>query len=163
MPASTAALVHKALVDRGATVAVAESLTAGLIAAALTDTAGSSASFRGGLVVYATDLKATLAGVPQELLDNYGPVSRPVAAALARGVAQRLGADFGLASTGVAGPTPQGNAPVGRVFLGLSTPGGAEPEVVELQLSGDRGQIRQQTVAAAISTLAEALGVESLR
>jgi nicotinamide-nucleotide amidase len=114
-------------------------------------------------VVYATDLKATLAGVPQELLDRYGPVSRPVAAALARGVAMRLGADFGLASTGVAGPAPQGDAPVGRVYLGLSVPGAAEPEVVELQLAGDRTQIRQQTVRAAISTLAIALGVESRR
>ena len=160
----TAKLVHESLLARGATVATAESLTAGLIAAALTDTPGSSETFRGGLVVYATDLKASLAGVPAGLLEKYGPVSRPVAAALALGVASRLEADYGLSATGVAGPSPQGEAPVGLVYLGLidlTRPGDPAPEVVELRLSGDRGAIRRQAAHAAVDTLARALGVES--
>jgi nicotinamide-nucleotide amidase len=158
------AAVHAALLARGATVAVAESLTAGLIAAALTDTAGSSATFRGGLVVYATDLKASLAGVPVDVLERYGPVSRPVAAALAVGVATRLGADFGLSATGVAGPAGQDGAPVGLVYVGLvdlSRAGPADPEVVELHLGGDRAAIRRQTVDAAVAALSRALGPES--
>lgn len=158
------ARLHEALLSRGETVAVAESLTAGLIAAALTETAGTSNTFRGGLVVYATDLKARLAGVPQSLLDRYGPVSRPVAAALAVGAAERLGADFGLSSTGVAGPSAQGGAPVGTVFVGLTGPaelGRSEPEVQELRLSGDRAAIRHQTVDAALGLLASVLMVES--
>jgi nicotinamide-nucleotide amidase len=158
------ARLHEALLSRGETVAVAESLTAGLIAAALTETAGTSSTFRGGLVVYATDLKTRLAGVPKSLLDRYGPVSRPVAAALAAGVAERLGADFGLSSTGVAGPTTQGGAPVGTVFVGLTGPAElsrAEPEVLELRLSGDRAAIRRQTVNAALELLASVLKVES--
>jgi len=155
------ALVHEALLARRATVATAESLTAGLIAAALTETAGSSATFRGGLVVYATELKATLAGVPRPLLDSHGPVSRPVAAALATGVAQRLGADFGLSSTGVAGPASQGGAAVGTVFIGLARPDRTEPEVLDLHLNGDRAEIRRATVAAAVRLLAAALKVES--
>jgi nicotinamide-nucleotide amidase len=160
----TPELVHRSLLARGATVATAESLTAGLIAGALTDTPGSSATFRGGLVVYATDLKATLAGVPADLLDRHGPVSRPVAAALALGVASRLEADFGLSATGVAGPSPQGDAPVGLVYIGLADltrAGEPVPEVVELRLSGDRAAIRRQAVDAAVDTLARALGVES--
>lgn len=158
------ARLHEALLTRGETVAVAESLTAGLIAAALTENAGTSNTFRGGLVVYATDLKARLAGVPESLLDRYGPVSRPVAAALASGVAERLGADFGLSSTGVAGPTTQGGAAVGTVFIGLTSPaslGRSEPEVLELRLSGDRAAIRRQTVNAALELLASVLKVES--
>lgn len=164
MSLSLGTRLHEALLSRGETVAVAESLTAGLIAAALTETAGTSSTFRGGLVVYATDLKARLAGVPESLLDRYGPVSRPVAAALATGVAERLGADFGLSSTGVAGPTTQGGAPVGTVFIGLTGPtvmGRSDPDVLELSLSGDRAAIRRQTVAAAMELLASALKVES--
>lgn len=164
MTDSLATRLHEALLARGETVAVAESLTAGLIAAALTETAGTSNTFRGGLVVYATDLKAQLAGVPEALLDRYGPVSRPVAAALAAGVADRLAADFGLSSTGVAGPATQGGAPVGTVFVGLTGPaaiGCSEPKVLELRLSGDRAAIRRQTVHAALELLASALKVES--
>lgn len=164
MTLSLGARLHEALLSRGETVAVAESLTAGLIAAALTETAGTSSTFRGGLVVYATDLKARLAGVPESLLDRYGPVSRPVAAALATGVADRLGADFGLSSTGVAGPTTQGGVAVGTVFVGLSGPaslGRSDPEVLELRLSGDRAGIRHQTVNAALEMLASVLKAES--
>ncbi len=140
----------------GATLAVAESLTGGLLSAALTEPAGASTVFRGGLVVYATDLKASLAGVPAPLLDAEGPVSPDVAAALAGGARDRLGATYGLAVTGVAGPDPQGDVPVGTVFVGLAGPGGGE--VRRLTLDGDRTRIREASVHAALTLLAERLG-----
>ena len=143
------------LVARGATVAVAESLTGGLITAALTEPAGASAAVRGGLVVYATDLKAQLAGVPGPLLDALGPVSPDVAAALAAGARDRLGATYGLGVTGVAGPDPQGGQPVGTVYLGLAGPDGGT--VRRLALSGDRAAVRAGAVDAALSLLAAAL------
>lgn len=148
-PASEAVLA--ALVAAGATVAVAESLTGGLLTAALTEPAGASRAVRGGLVVYATDLKAVLAGVPIPLLDAEGPVSPDVAGALAAGARDRLGATYGLGVTGVAGPDPQGGRPVGTVFVGLAGPGPGT--VRELTLSGDRAAIRAATVTAALELL----------
>src|SRR6266480_3056648 len=100
--------VLHALVERGETLAVAESLTGGLLAATLVDVPGASKAFRGGLVVYATDLKHRLAGVPESLLAERGPVDPDVALALAAGARHACGADWGLATTGVAGPEPQG-------------------------------------------------------
>ncbi|MCW2609670.1 MAG: cina protein, partial [Cryptosporangiaceae bacterium] len=99
---STADHVLAALRRRGETLAVAESLTGGLLAATLVAVPGASTVFRGGLVVYATDLKVTLAGVPADLLAERGPVDGDVAAALAAGARDRCGADWGLATTGVA-------------------------------------------------------------
>lgn len=163
--------VHAALAATGATVAVAESLTGGLVAAALTDPPGASATFRGGVVVYATDLKHVLADVPLPMLEDPGPVSAPVATALAAGVRTRLGATYGLSSTGVAGPTAQDGqdqVPVGTVYLGLAGPPPAasgssrssEPTVTvrRLALSGDRAQIRTAAVVGALELLASALG-----
>jgi nicotinamide-nucleotide amidase len=146
-----ATAVLAALVAAGATVAVAESLTGGLLTGALTEPAGASRAVRGGLVVYATELKAVLAGVPVPLLDAEGPVSPDVAAALAAGARDRLGATYGLGVTGVAGPDPQGGRPVGTVFVGLAGPGTGT--VRELSLSGDRAAIRAGTVAAALDLL----------
>ncbi len=151
----TPADVLAALVARGATVAVAESLTGGLLTAALTEPAGASAAVRGGLVVYATELKARLAGVPAPLLAAEGPVSPDVAAALAAGARDRLGATYGLGVTGVAGPDPQGGRPVGTVFLGVAGPDGGE--VRRLSLTGDRAAIRAGAVEAALSLLAAAV------
>ena len=150
---TSAEQVHGLLLRRGATVAVAESLTGGLLGAALTSTPGSSSTFRGGLVVYATDLKETLAGVPGPLLAAEGPVSAHVAAALAAGARDRLGATYGVGVTGVAGPDPQNGQPVGTVHLAVAGP--AEGEVRSLRCEGDREQIRAQTVTAALSLLAE--------
>jgi len=138
------------------TLAVAESLTGGLLAATIVDVPGASRVFRGGLVVYATELKATLAGVPAELLAARGPVDPDVAAALARGARQRCTADWALATTGVAGPDPQGDAPVGTVYLGLAGPDG-RVQVRRLQLVGDRATIRRGTVAAALGMITEML------
>jgi nicotinamide-nucleotide amidase len=143
------------LLDRGATVAVAESLTGGLLGAALTSTPGSSSTFRGGLVVYATDLKETVAGVPGPLLDAEGPVSASVAAALAAGARDRLAATYGVGVTGVAGPDSQDGHPVGTVYVGIAGPG--EGEVRALRLSGDRAAIRSAAVAAALDLLLDVL------
>jgi nicotinamide-nucleotide amidase len=158
-PAATPEQVLDALVAAGATVAVAESLTGGLLTAALTEPAGASNAVRGGVVVYATDLKATLAGVPVPLLHAEGAVSPDVAGALAAGARDRLGATYGLGVTGVAGPDPQGGRPVGTVYVGLAGPGGGT--VRQLMLSGDRRAIRAATVEAALAELLAAVRARS--
>jgi nicotinamide-nucleotide amidase len=140
-----------ALGARGETLAVAESLTGGLLAATVVSVPGASAVFRGGLVVYATDLKATLAGVPPELLAERGPVDPDVAEALAEGARRRCGADWGLATTGVAGPDPVDGHPVGEVWIALAGPGTAT--AVRHRFTGDRSAVRGATVAAALDLL----------
>jgi len=150
-----AVAVHRLLLERGLTVAVAESLTGGLLSAALTESPGASETFRGGLVAYATDLKAVLADVPRPLLDAQGPVSADVAGALARGARERLGADLGVGVTGVAGPDPVGEHPVGTVFVGVA--GEGVGEVSRVELAGSRTQIRAAAVQAALSQLAAVL------
>lgn len=152
----TVAAVVDALAERGETLAVVESLTGGLLAATLVEVPGVSAVFRGGLVVYATDLKATLAGVPADLLAARGPVDPDVAVALAEGGRVRCGADWALATTGVAGPDPQGGKAVGTVFVALAGPGGV-PAVRELSLSGGRPAVRAGAVTAALEMLATRL------
>ncbi len=124
------------LKDRGETLATAESLTGGLVGGALTDVPGVSAVYRGGVVVYATDLKAKLAGVPEDLLAAVGPVHPDTAAALAAGVRERLEATYGLATTGVAGPDPQAGIEAGTVYVAAAGPGSVQ--VRKLQLTGDR-------------------------
>jgi nicotinamide-nucleotide amidase len=151
-----AAGVLAALRVRGLTLATAESLTGGLVGAALTAVAGSSDVYRGGIVCYATDLKASLVGVPADLLETYGPVAAPTAAALATGVARACTADVGAATTGVAGPSPQDGHAVGEVYVAVSVPG-VEPQVRRLQLAGNRAEIRQQTVDAVLALLHETL------
>jgi nicotinamide-nucleotide amidase len=143
-----------ALRDRGETLAVAESLTGGLLAATIVDVPGASRVFRGGLVAYATELKSTLAGVPADLLAERGPVDPDVAALLARGARERCGADWGVSTTGVAGPEPQGEAAVGTVYVAVSGPVDA---VRAMRLDGSRTQIRAGAVAAALELLASVL------
>ena len=151
----TAASVISDLARRRETVAVAESLTAGLLCATLVDVPGASQVVRGGLVVYATDLKNTLAGVPGDLLERQGPVDPEVAQAMARGARERCGADWGLATTGVAGPDPQAGVAVGTVFVAVA--GSDDVRVRRLQFDGDRAAIRSATVAGALDLLAECL------
>jgi nicotinamide-nucleotide amidase len=153
----SAVRVLETLRGRGQTLSVAESLTGGLLAATIVDVPGASAVFRGGLVVYATDLKATLAGVDAALLAERGPVDPDVAAALALGVSERCGTDWGLSTTGVAGPGPQDGVPAGTVYIGLHGPGG-EDTVRRLTLDGDRATIRRNVVTAALGLLATATG-----
>jgi nicotinamide-nucleotide amidase len=146
-----AAQVHARLSELGATVAVAESLTGGLLCAALTDTPGASATTRGGLVVYATDLKATLAGVSAALLAERGAVDPAVALGLARGARTRLGSTFGVGVTGVAGPDPQDDQPVGTVFAAVSGPH-TEASLATV-LTGSRAEIRSAAVQACLELL----------
>jgi nicotinamide-nucleotide amidase len=141
------------LKQREATVATAESLTGGLVGATLTDVPGISAVFRGGVIVYATDLKATLAGVPEDLLAAVGPVHADTAHALAAGVRERLGATYGLATTGVAGPDPQAGIEAGTVYVAAAGPN--KVEVRKLSLSGDRATIRWGSVEAVLRLGAE--------
>ena len=153
---SPAERLHAALLERGETVAAAESLTAGLVCATLAEVPGASATLRGGVVVYATDLKTTLAGVPAALLAAHGPVSETTAAALAEGVRERCGATWGVGLTGVAGPDPVDGHGPGRVYLGISD--GLHTDVVELDLAGDRVAVRDGAVTAALEGLLARLG-----
>ena len=122
---------------RGLTLAVAESLTGGLVASRLVDVPGASEWFRGGIVSYASDVKFSVLDVPE------GPVvSASAAAAMATGVAAKLGADVGLAVTGVAGPDPQEGHPPGTVFMAVALPH-EDPITVLVGLPGDRARVRQ--------------------
>ena len=150
------ARLHRALLARGETVAAAESLTAGLFCATLATVPGASATLRGGAVVYATDLKATLVGVPGDLLAAHGPVSPETAAALADGVRVRCTATWGIGLTGVAGPDPVDGHRPGRVYLGLSD--GDRTDVIPLDLLGDRQAVRTGAVEAAMAALLGRLG-----
>ncbi len=143
------------LTARGQTVAVAESLTGGLVAAALTSVPGSSLAFRGGVVAYATPLKVALLGVPEQLLAEHGPVHAEVALAMARGVASRLSATFGLATTGVAGPGPADGHPAGTVFVAIGR--GLEADACGLKLTGDRAEVRAASVTTVLSLLVRKL------
>lgn len=139
------------LTVRRQTVATAESLTAGLLAATLASVPGASAVLRGGLVTYTVETKIELAGVAPELLAEVGPVAEPTARALAVGAMARCGATWGVGLTGVAGPEPHGGHPVGTVFLGVAGPTGAD--VVRLALAGTRWDIRLAAVHAAVREL----------
>jgi nicotinamide-nucleotide amidase len=151
-----AAQIIGLLAARGQTVAVAESLTGGLLAAALTSVPGASAVFRGGVVAYATDLKATILGVPPDLLERHGAVDPEVAAEMATGVRSRLAATIGAATTGVAGPEPSDGKPVGTVYIAVSTGPdtlAASTAVRSLALRGCRDEIRRETVARCLRLL----------
>ncbi|PPJ29649.1 competence protein [Nocardia nova] len=140
----------------GQTVATAESLTAGLLAATIAGVPGASVVLRGGVIVYATDLKHRLAGVSEGTLAADGPVAAGTAEQLAVGARTVCEADWGIGLTGVAGPDPQNGCPVGTVFLGLSGPEGTE--VVRLQLAGDRWTIRISAVRTAVAELLRRVG-----
>ncbi|GAA3355976.1 MULTISPECIES: CinA family protein [Saccharopolyspora] len=134
--------------DRGETVATAESLTAGLLAVTLTDVPGASDVVRGGLIVYATDLKERLAGVDAELLARGGAVQPAVAEQLATGARERCAATWGVGLTGVAGPDPQDGAEPGTVHLGFAGPNGTN--VLSTKLAGDRAGVRAAAVRVAL-------------
>jgi nicotinamide-nucleotide amidase len=143
------------LIERGETIASAESLTGGLVAAALTSVPGASAAFRGGIVAYATDLKAAVLGVPDDLLEQRGAVDPAVAEAMAEGARSRLGTTVGISTTGVAGPDPADGKQVGTVFVAVAGPGGVVSR--ELALTGDRQAIRAASVESALDLLVGAL------
>jgi nicotinamide-nucleotide amidase len=145
---TTSSQVVAALVAAGRTVSTAESLTGGLVCAALTDVPGASAVVRGAVVAYATELKARVLGVDPQLLAAGGAVQAEVARQMATGVCRVLGSDVGVATTGVAGPEPQDGHPVGTVFVAVAADG--QVLVRELTLAGDRAAIRTATVDAAL-------------
>jgi len=143
-------VVAERLLARGVTLAVAESVTGGLIASRLVAVAGASTWFRGGVVSYASDVKYDLLKVPE------GPVvSAEAAEAMATGVRTLLGSDIGLSVTGVAGPDEQDDQPVGTVFVGLSM--GDALEHASLRLPGDRPRVRAYSAISALDVLRRAL------
>ena len=150
-----AASLVRVLRARGQTLAVAESLTGGALASAIVDVPGASVVLRGGVVAYATDLKHALLGVDADLLAREGAVHPEVARQMAAGVRDRLGATWGAATTGVAGPDAQDGRPPGLVFVAVSGPA---TEVVEpLQLAGGRSRIRSAAVGKVLQLLLRAV------
>jgi len=140
--------------ERGLTVATAESSTGGLIAAAITSVAGSSGYYLGGVVSYADTAKADLLGVPAATLAAHGAVSAQVAVAMAMGARQRLDASLAVSITGIAGPGGGSEAkPVGLTYVGLAGSEGAE--VRRFAWSGDRAANRVATAEAALEWLIE--------
>ena len=140
--------------------ATAESLTGGRLAVALTDVPGASASYLGGVVSYATDLKASLLGVPAHLIERHGVVSPECARAMAEGVRMLTGATYGLATTGVAGPDEQEGKAPGTVYVGIAGPDLSE--AVALELRGKRHQIQDRTCQEAVVAFLDILRREEL-
>jgi nicotinamide-nucleotide amidase len=160
---SVEARVVADLIDRGLTIATAESCTAGLLAARLASVPGASATLVGGVVAYADAVKTAEAGVPEELIAAHGAVSPEVALALARGVRSRLGADVGVGITGVAGPdggTPA--KPVGLVHLAVAGPAGLV-ETLERRFPGDREAVRANSATAALHLVRLLLAAGAVR
>lgn len=150
-----AARLHEALLERGLTVASAESLTGGALGALLSSTSGASATYRGGVVSYATDVKQRLLGVTDELVATYGVVSAECARQMAVGVRDLVGADWAVSTTGVAGPTLQEGKRAGTVYVGVTGPGGTT--TVLLHLDGDRRAVREETCHAALAAVLAAV------
>lgn len=144
------------------TLAVAESCTGGLLANSFTDVCGASKFFQGGIVSYSNDSKMLLLDCPECLLSQHGAVSEECAVAMATGVAEQLGADYGVAITGFAGPTGGvGENPVGTIFIGLHTPGGCWAK--KLTYPGPRCAVKERAVTAAIDWLRREVVKESRR
>ena len=138
---------------RSMTLGTAESLTGGLIAGALTSVPGSSSVVRGGIVSYVNDVKHGVLGVPEQVLDTVGAVSSQTACSMAQGAMERLSCDIAVSVTGIAGPGgAEPGKPVGTVWIGLCRKGG-EPHAERYAFSGDRVQVRLQTVLAALKAV----------
>lgn len=154
-----AAEVVAKLKELGRTLAVAESCTGGLVSAAITSVPGSSDVFLGGVVAYSNSVKETRLSVDPRLLEAHGAVSAEVAGAMAHGVRIKLGADYGISTTGIAGPGGGSEEkPVGLVFIGLEDDYGQDVQM--LQLKGDRAQVRRSATEAVLQLLYERLGRE---
>lgn len=152
-PRESAALLVERLVELGWTVAIAESLTGGLVVSSLVGVPGASRVVRGGVVAYASEIKQSVLGVDAALLDAHGAVHPRVARQMAKGVRDTLAvdgrpADVGIATTGIAGPESPDGQPVGTVHIAVSTPLGTRVDT--LALSGDREAIRQEAARIAV-------------
>ncbi len=139
------------LTERGETIAVAESLTGGRVASAIVSVPGASACFRGGVVAYATRAKAVILGVSPRRLEETGPVDGVVAEQMAAGVAKLFDADYGVATTGVAGPGSADGHEAGTVWIGIHTPRGATS--AQFHFPGNRDQVRNAAVSAALGLI----------
>jgi len=146
------AVVGSLLAARGATLAVAESCTGGMLAERITSVAGSSRYFVGGVLVYSDEMKEKLLGIPPELIAQHTAVSQPVAEMMATRVRQRTGTSYGLAITGIAGPEGgDAERPVGTVYVGLAAPEGSSAR--PFRFLGDRERIRRLAVQSALDLL----------
>jgi nicotinamide-nucleotide amidase len=148
--------VMELLWAKGVTVAIAESCTGGLLGHRLTEVSGSSKALVGGVVAYSNELKIRLLGVPEEVLREHGAVSEPTARAMAEGIRRLTGADYGIGTTGIAGPTggtPE--KPVGLVYVAVASPGGTR--VAEHRFIGRRSEVKWRASQAALVMLREEL------
>lgn len=149
--------VGRLLIQRGKTLAVAESCTGGLLAQRITAVPGASAYFRGGVVAYSNEAKERLLGVPREILAQHGAVSAPCAQAMAEGARVLFQTDFSLATTGIAGPGGGTAAkPVGLVYIALASP--SRVEVEQHRFRGSRDAVRGAASEAALALLFRKLG-----
>ncbi|WP_222865752.1 MULTISPECIES: CinA family protein [Aeromicrobium] len=156
MTVASASDVVAALRAAGQTVATAESLTGGLVCATLVDVPGASVVVRGGVIAYQPDLKTALLGVDADLIAREGTVDAAVAEQLALGACARLGATWGLGTTGVAGPGPAEGHRAGTVHVAVAGPDGVRSR--RLQLDGDRDEVRRAAVRAVLADLHYRLG-----
>ena len=158
MPGSLVALAERLqgiCLGRGLTVALAESCTGGLVAATITEVAGSSGYFLGGVVSYANAAKQAFLDVPSGTIAAHGAVSAQVAKAMAHGAQSRFGATFAVSVTGIAGPDGgSAEKPVGLTYVGLAA--GDAVDVHRLQLSGARQEVREAAARAALEWLIDA-------
>lgn len=153
--AGTAALLVADLTAAGQTVAVAESLTGGQVAASIVDVPGASLVLRGAIVAYSPEIKVDVLGVDQELIAARGTVDADVAASMATRVRDLMGADFGIGTTGVAGPGPQEGKPAGTCYVSVASPSGVLTNA--LRLNGQRAEVRTACTAAALELLDQVL------
>ena len=145
------------LLEKGKTLATAESCTGGLLGKKITDLSGSSAAYLGGVISYCNPIKQKLLDVSEEDLDAFGEVSEPVAWEMAEGVRKLTGANLGVGITGIAGPNSDDTGkPVGLVFIGVSN--GQTILVREYHFLGDRAAVREHACAEAIDLLLGLLG-----
>jgi nicotinamide-nucleotide amidase len=144
-----------AAVAKGLTIATAESLTAGMVSAALATVPGASGALQGAVVSYQNHVKSGLLGVDAALLERNGAIDPQVARQMAEGVRRSLAADIGVATTGAAGPEPHGGKAVGTVYVGIATEAGSE--AAAFSFAGDRAQIRDQACEAALAALLDAV------
>ena len=147
--------VHDLLKEQGETVATAESLTGGQLAALLTAAPGASETFLGGVVSYATEVKIEVLGVDSGIVERYGVVSAECAREMARGVRELMRSTYAVSTTGVAGPEEQEGKPPGTVYVGVAGPSG--DTALALELVGDRSTIQDRTCAEALSALADTI------
>lgn len=155
MTQAAASAVVGAAIARHLTVATAESLTAGMVAAELATVPGASGTLQGGVVSYQSHIKTAVLGVDAEVLAREGAVTATVARQMAEGARRVLQADIAVSTTGVAGPEPHGGREVGTVWIGVAAPAGTS--AVEFRFKGDRASIRRQACEAAIEQLGQAV------